>query len=136
MVDCRLFLVQSWKWSILLTSLFICGTAVLVGSSILVMRRSKNDEQEMLIVDRPLPVKIPSDMAPGLAVESGAIRFYGCFLPGLSYSITRAWSHGDDIYLVVRNILSCSRKKSPLQHVIRSDGKPIDNLLKVHVHHE
>ena len=79
MVDCRLFLVQSWKWSILLTSLFICGTAVLVGSSILVMRGSKNDELEMLIVDRPLPVKIPSNMAPGLAVESGAIRFYGCY---------------------------------------------------------
>ena len=136
MVNYRLFLVQSWKWSILLTSLFICGTAVLVGSSILVMRRSENDEQEMLIVERPLPVKTPSDIAPGLAVESGVIRFYGCYLPGLSYSITRAWSHGDDIYLVVRNILSCSRKKSPLQHVIRSDGKTIDNLLKVHVHHE
>ena len=109
---------------------------MLIGSSVLVMRRSKNDEQEMLIVDRPLPVKIPSDMAPGLTIESGAIRFYGCYLPGLSYSITRAWSHGDDIYLVVRNILSCSRKKSPLQHVIRSDGKPVDNLLKVHVRHE
>lgn len=136
MVDCRLFLVQSWKWSILLISLFICGTAVLVGSSILVMRRSKNDEQEMLIVDRPLPVKIPSDMAPGLAVESGAIRFYGCYLPGISYSITRAWSHGDDIYLVVRNILSCNRKKSPLQHVIRSDGRPVSDLSKVHLLHE
>lgn len=136
MVNYRSFLVQSRKWSILLTPLFICGTIAILGGSLLAMRKSRNDEQEMLIVERPLPVKIPSDIAPGLAVESGAIRFYGCYLPGFSYSITRAWSHGDDIYLVVRNILSCNRKKSPLQHVIRSDGKPIDNLLKVHVHHE
>ena len=136
MVNYRSFLVQSRKWSILLTSLFICGTIAILGGSLLAMRESRNDEQEMLIVERPLPVKTPSDIAPGLAVESGAIRFYGCYLPGLSYSITRAWSHGDDIYLVVRNILSCSRKKSPLQHVIRSDGKPVDDLLKVHVRHE
>lgn len=136
MVDYWSSLVQSWKWSILLTPLFICGTIAILGASLLTMRKSRNDEQEMLIVERPLPVKTPNDIAPGLAIESGAIRFYGCYLPGISYSITRAWSYGDDIYLVVRNILSCSRKKSPLQHIIRSDGRQVSDLSKVHLLHE